>query len=229
VFVARPTAAPRRKENGYIMSRHAWYAAVILTVLGPIALAACGGTSSTPAAEGGAANATIAALPTTVAGVQPTAGLISGGAMDRPTEVPTPARPTPPAGVRRAVHINEAVRLVPFKLLTPTALNEGFNLDATQIFENLPGQQDPALPRVVMIYQADPVGSIVLTEGPATGAPFEGEPTDVGSYKGGYTAEPMQLEWEQDGIRLSLRGREVTKEKLVEAAQTMAPYQAPGQ
>ena len=211
------------------MSRHAWYGAIVLSVLGPVALVACGGTGTTPATESGGADATVAALPTAVAGVQPTAGLISGGSIDRPTEVPTPARPTPPAGVRRALHINEAVRLVPFTLLAPTALNEGFNLDATQIFENQPGEQDPALPRVVMIYQADPVGSIVLTEGPATGAPFEGEATDVGSYKGGFTAEPMVLEWEQDGVRLSLRGREVPREILFEAAQTMAPYQAPAQ
>jgi hypothetical protein len=209
------------------MSRHAQGAAAILLFAG-LATAACTSPSA-PASEGGAGNPTVAAMPTAVAGVQPTSGMISGGAVDRPTEMPTPDRPTPPSGERRAVHINEAVRLVPFTLLTPTFLNEGFNLDATQIFENPPGEQDPSLPRVVIIYQADPVGSIVLTEGPATGAPFEGELIDVGDNKGGYTATPMVLEWEQDGIRLSLRGREVTKEQLLSAAQSMQPFKPTGE
>ncbi len=210
------------------MPRHALFAATLLALVG-LTLAACGGQPGAPATEGGAGNPTVAAMPTTAAGVQPTAGMISGGAIDRPTEEATPDRPTPPAGARRAVHINEAVRLVPFTLVVPRALNEGFNLDATQIFENLPGEQDPALPRVVLIYQADPVGSVVFTQGPATGAAFEGEPIDVGPHKGGFTAEPMFLEWEQDNLRLSLRGREVTKEQLLEAAQSLQPYEAPAQ
>jgi hypothetical protein len=210
------------------MSRNALLGAVALAVAG-LSLAACGGSPSSPAQDRAAGNPTVAAMPTMVAGVQPTEGMISGGAVARPSEQTAPERPTPPAGARRAVHINEAVRLVPWKLLTPASLNKGFNLDSTQIFENLPGQKDPTLPRVVMVYQADPVGAIVLTEGPATGQPVTGEPIDIGPHKGGYTAEPMELQWEQDGIRLSLRGREVTKDKLVEAAGSMQPYQTPGQ
>ena len=96
------------------------------------------------------------------------------------------------------------------------------------MFEPRPGEQDPTLPRVVMIYQGDPVGAVVVTEGPATGQPGDGEPVSVGAHQGWLTAEgnPV-LVWEQDGVRIELRGRQVAKEKLLEAAASMVPFAAP--
>ncbi len=205
-----------------------------LAALG-LTVAACG-SQAEPASQPGApttaaeASVAIADLPTIEAGVQPTAGMISSGTAERPTDLPAPERPTPEAGVRRAIHINEAVRVLPYTVLEPKALAEGFFLDATQLTENPEGQSLPGLPKVRMIYQGDPQGVIILVEGPATGATAEGEAVQIGAYPGWYTDSPAPiLVWEQDGLRIEMRGKDVTRDLLLAAAASMAPFEIPAQ
>lgn len=175
-------------------------------------------------------NATLAAMPTIEAGVQPTAGMISSGAAERPTDLPVPQRPTPETGVRSAIHINEALRVLPFTPLEPVALREGFHLDASQLLENPEGQSLPGLPRLRMIYQGDPVGVIIVLQGPATGEQAEGEAVQIGAHQAWLTqSRTTMLTWEQDGLRIEMRGNDISREKLLEVAASMAPFEAPAQ
>jgi hypothetical protein len=127
--------------------------------------------------------------------------------------------------------VEEALKILPFKALEPKGLGNEWNLDATQVIEPRPGETDATLPRVRFIYQADPTGTIFLTEGPLTGAtPDGGAPIDIGSHKGWLLTQPAAtLVWEQDGVRVEMRGRDLTQEQLMKLATSLGPFAGSGE
>jgi hypothetical protein len=196
-----------------------------------LALSACSSgsgpaTNPQPTGVGAAAN-----QPTMVAGVMPTAGMIASGQATRPADEATPApRPTSPMGVQRAVPISEAFKAVTtYKLLEPKKLPADYHRDLIHLIEAPVGKPDPSLPKVRMIYTGD-TGTLVILQGIATGEAGEGEPVDIGTHKGWYTAAASAdgtpiLVWEQDGTRLEMRGKNVTKDAMLAAAAGMGPVQ----
>jgi hypothetical protein len=205
-----------RSTTGAALALLAWLAA------------GCLGPGQAP--PSGPATPVIGAVATSGAGAAavPTAGLITSGTSAAPTEELPPVRPEAEVGVRRAVHVDEARRLLPFTPLEPRDLERTFNLDATQLIEDRPGETTPGLPQVRFVYQAEPSGALFITQGPATGEPLTGTPVDVAGHAGWITTTPlMTVTWEQDGVRIELRGRNLPREEVLRAANSMAPMGAP--
>jgi hypothetical protein len=160
--------------------------------------------------------------------------IIAGGG-DEPlpeSDATEPVRPTQPLGIQRFGNIEEAAETVPFGLLEPASLPENSSLSIVQIVEPVEGETEPGLPAARLIYDIDLEGVIVLYQSPATGEPGTGEPIAIGVYDG-WTDEVeypdgtmTTLQWEQDGVRVEMRGRSIDPEALMAAAVSLVPYPA---
>lgn len=193
------------------------WAGVVLLVLA-LAVAACGSTAER---SGAATRTDETAAPTT----GETGSRVDRGTASSPAAAPTSEEPRTEVGVRRAVKLSEALRLVAFPALEPKAIARDYHLDAVSVFEQRPGEQASGLPKMVLVYQADSGAVLHVTEGPASGAPAPGSPVRIGPHAGGIVEEPGPvLTWEQDGVRIELRGQDLGRAQLLAAAESMAPF-----
>jgi hypothetical protein len=147
--------------------------------------------------------------------------IASGTAAVGPT-VAEPQRPTQ-EGQQSATTADAAAAKVPFGLLEPTDLPMGTYRDLVYLIEPMPdAPPSPNLPAVRFLYTLD-TGSLSLTMTPATGETAEGEAISIGAHPGWQvSADPPHLIWEQDGVRLELRGT-VPSDIALAAAASMAP------
>ena len=149
-------------------------------------------------------------------------GMISSGTAAAVPTVAEPQRPTQ-EGQQSATTAEAAAEKVPFGLLEPTDLPMGTYRDLVYLIEPMAdAPPSPNLPAVRFLYTLD-TGSISLTMTPATGEPAEGEAVTIGAHQGWQvSADPPHYIWEQDGVRLELRGT-VPSEVALAAAASMAP------
>lgn len=232
------------------MTTRPTWAALRAPALGLIlatSLAACGGgapadapagnatapeAAGTPAAEGadagaaGESGAPDAAAPEGVA----TAAAPSSADEIIPAVPPTadaPAAQPTVQGKRRTVTLDEAVAAIPFQLLEPGTLPEGtYPPSSVHLVEANEGQDTNALPAVRIIYDIEGGGTLVLLQSPARGIEIEGaEVREVGGHSVYKTEANDQiiLTWEQDGVNLELRGKDVLLPDLDAIIATMGP------
>jgi hypothetical protein len=157
-------------------------------------------------------------------GEEPTpVGLISSGTSERPTPRPEPERPEG-AAQNRGSSLSQAMEGVPFTVLEPKDLPADAHRDLIHRIES-----DTA-PGVRFIYSMESGGSIVVLQTAATGAAAEGDEVAVGAHTGWRSTNDSTtlLVWEQDGVRLELRGLGVADEILLAAAASMAPADPSG-
>lgn len=178
--------------------------------------AGAAGESGTPAAaapEGAATAAVPSSADNVIPAVPPTA--------DAPVAQPTVQ------GKRRTVTLDEAVAAIPFQLLEPATLPKGtYPPSSVHLVEANEGQATDALPAVRMIYDIEGGGTVVLLQSPARGITIEGaEEREVGGHTVYKTEANDQiiLTWEQDGVNLELRGKDVELPDLDAIIATMGP------
>ncbi len=205
------------------MSTRAWLSILVIGLLavGVVACSKTGGDGPDGTISEGAPSA--ADEGTVAEGDAP--GASDGGATE-PQPLTLPARPTV-LGTRRNVPVGEAASTVSFTLLEPGDLPEDTHRDIVHLEEPPEGKSVPGLPAVRFIYTTVPHGAIIIYQSPATGDEAEGEPTDIAGHSGWILeaegGKNIIIEWEQDGVRIQLRGSDVDKEVLLAAARSMQP------
>jgi hypothetical protein len=151
-------------------------------------------------------------------------GRISSGEVQLGPTLTPPVRPTT-VGTRRAVSPAEAVGSVPFQILEPKDMPESANLDAVFLETPPEGEDVPGLPSVRLMYSFEPSGGIVVLQHEATGEPGTGEEIDIAGHGGWVVSDdPFVVEWEQDGLRIEVRGQPEVREALLAAARSMGPF-----
>jgi hypothetical protein len=156
-------------------------------------------------------------------------GMIASGTTEAVATVAEPVAPTS-IGIESGTSAEMAAEKVPFGLLEPVDLPPTTYRDLVRLTEPDPANQaesDAAgLPKVRFIYSTGD-GSLVLVQSAATGEPGEGEPIAVGAHSGWQVSDdPPVLVWEQDGVRLEMRGNGLSFEVVMAAAASMAPLGA---
>jgi hypothetical protein len=153
-------------------------------------------------------------------------GRISSGAVQLgPTKTP-PVRPEAPAGVRRIVPLDQAIDGATFTVLEPKVLPENTHRDVVHLESPQEGETNPVLPAVRFIYTLDGGGALVLYQHPATGEDGPGDPVDINGNSGwAVDGEKPVVTWEQDGVRLELRG-DLDLDTILAAARSMGPADA---
>lgn len=154
-------------------------------------------------------------------------GMIASGSAEPIATLADATEPAPAASGGRGVKVEEAAAKVPFGLLEPVDLPSTTHRDMVRLTEVDTGAAAaPGLPSVRFVYTVDD-GSLVLLQTAATGEAAEGEAITIGSHSGWRTSEdPLVVVWEQDGVRLELRGSGVSPELLMAAAASMEPLGA---
>ncbi|MCE7938556.1 MAG: hypothetical protein DYG90_08250 [Chloroflexi bacterium CFX6] len=144
-----------------------------------------------------------------------------------PPTVDAPAAQPTVQGKRRTVTLDEALAAIPFQLLEPATLPEGaYPPSSVHLVEANEGQATDALPAVRIIYDIEGGGTLVLLQSPARGIAIEGaEEREVGGHTVYKTEANDQiiLTWEQDGVNLELRGKDVALPDLDAVIATMGP------
>jgi hypothetical protein len=151
-------------------------------------------------------------------------GQISSGTVQPGPTSTEPVRPTQ-AGNQRPVPLATAIASVPFPVLAPQEFPGPEHLDVVHLREPREGEDATGLPAVRLIYSIEPNGSIVINESAATGAEGEGEAIDVAGNAGWIqeSGDAIVVTWEQDGVRIELRGSRLTREQVLAAAASVGP------
>lgn len=162
-----------------------------------------------------------------VAATETPHGRISSGEVERPpTKVP-PERPTAEAGIRRIVSIDDAMEGATFTLLEIKDLPEDSHRDVVYLETPYEDETSPILPAVRFVYDTGAGSAIVMYQHPATGDEAPGEAVEIGSYSGWLVSEePPVVIWEQDGVRIELRGKDIDLQTVLTAAASVAPIEA---
>jgi hypothetical protein len=148
-------------------------------------------------------------------------GRISSGAFELKPTPTTAERPQAPAGVRRIVPLEEALAGAPFVVMEPSVLPEDTHRDVVHLESPQEGETNPALPAVRFVYTLAAGGAMVLYQHPATGEPGAGDEVDINGNTGwAVEGETPLVTWEQDGVRLELRG-DTDLDTLLAAARSM--------
>lgn len=159
----------------------------------------------------------------------PPIGQISSGTAEVPEPVEEPARPDTGARNRPAT-LAEAMEAVDFTVLEPKQWPVDVHRDMIHVVEPDAGGSEAGLPAVRFIYTVDEGGTVVLLQSPATGEAAEGTEVAIS----GHTAwmrkadEYSILTWEQDNVRLELRGSTVDEPTLIAIAESVGPADAAG-
>jgi hypothetical protein len=228
------------------------YTTISLAIAAALVLAACqstgrtspGGAGDAPGPGAGMPSGTEAALAPSLPGAPTPASTTGVPSLDNPpapmvasgqvtlvprTPVAEPTRPQPKHGFERAVPLDEAIAALPYQILAPKTLPENSKLALVRLITPLEGETDPSLPGVRVVYDLDVAGTIFLYETPATGAPGEGDPVKVGDRDAWErtNGDTTILTFEQDNVRVELRGIKVERDVLMAAAESLAPIEAP--
>ncbi len=151
-------------------------------------------------------------------------GRISSGAFQLK---PTPTfrtRPEAPVGQRRIVSLEQAIAGATFQLLEPKELPEESYRDVVHLETAVEGETDPALPAVRFVYTLSNGGALIMFQHPATGEEGPGEPVDIAGISGwAADDEAPVVTWEQDGVRIELRGKDVDLDLVLAAARSVGP------
>jgi hypothetical protein len=149
-------------------------------------------------------------------------GLISSGTV---TSSPIEAPVNPTSSTRsRPSSLNAAAEKVGFTVLEPADLPDTAHRDMIQLVEAEEGMTAPNTPAIRFIYTLEEGGTIVVLQSAATGEPGPGDPATIGGHDGWKQEEGTAViyTWEQDGVRVELRGIRVSADVLEAAAASMS-------
>lgn len=195
-----------------------------------LGLAACGGEKAPDADEaaGEAESAELAEAPDTGEAME------EDVADEAPVEEAAESLPSPqPArrslieqGNRRATGLDEAVEKLPFTPLEPTSLPSGSHRTIVHLIEPIEGIENPALPAVRFIYDIDGARSLILVQAVAFDDLGEGDDVEVSGTPARIqvNGDSTVLTFERDGIHTEMRGSGLSREQLLELAESLQPY-----